>query len=158
MLGHGVVGGRLLSIEDLARITADAAVRLLNGAPPGSVRVPLQLAGPPIFDWRELQRWRIPESRLPAGSVVRNRRPGLWQEHRYTVLGVMSALVAQGLLIAGLLYQRRARQRAESDSRRNLALAADAHRRQTMSALTSSIAHELGQPISAMIQRPGKVG
>ena len=151
MLGHGVVGGRLLSIEDLARTTADAAVRLLNGAPPGSVRVPLQLAGPPIFDWRELQRWRIPESRLPAGSVVRNRRPSLWQEHRYTVLGVMSALVVQGLLIAGLLYQRRARQRAESDSRRNLALAADANRRQTMSALTSSIAHELGQPLSSMI-------
>ena len=151
MLGHGVVGGRLLSIEDLARISADAAVRLLNGAPPGSVRVPLQLAGPPIFDWRELQRWRIPESRLPAGSVVRNRSPSLWQEHRYTVLGVMSALVAQGLLIVGLLHQRRARQRAESDSRRNLALAADANRRQTMSALTSSISHELGQPLSSMI-------
>ena len=37
------------------------------------------------------------------------------------------------------------------DSRRNLALAADASRRQTMSALTSSIAHELGQPLSSMI-------
>ena len=34
---------------------------------------------------------------------------------------------------------------------RNLALAADANRRQTMSALTSSIAHEVGQPLSAMI-------
>jgi C4-dicarboxylate-specific signal transduction histidine kinase len=49
------------------------------------------------------------------------------------------------------LYQRRAKQRAESDSRRNLALAADATRRQTMSALTSSIAHELGQPLSSMM-------
>jgi signal transduction histidine kinase len=151
MLGHGVVGGRLLAIEDLARATADAAVRLLDGAPPGSVRVPPQLTGPPIFDWRELQRWRIPESRLPAGSVVRHRRPSLWQEHKYTVLGVMTALVAQGTLIAGLLHQRRARQRAELDSQRNLALAADANRRQTMSVLTSSIAHELGQPLTSMI-------
>jgi len=50
-----------------------------------------------------------------------------------------------------LLYQRRARQRAELESRRNLALAADAGRRQTMSALTNSIAHELGQPLSSMI-------
>ena len=49
------------------------------------------------------------------------------------------------------MYQRRARRRAEIESRRNLALAADASRRQTMSALTSSIAHELGQPLSAMI-------
>ena len=60
-------------------------------------------------------------------------------------------LAVQLLLIVGLLYQRRARQRAEIESRRNLALAADASRRQTMSALTTSIAHELGQPLSSML-------
>ena len=60
-------------------------------------------------------------------------------------------LAVQSLLIVGLLYQRRARQRAESDSRRNLALAADASRRQTMSALTSSIGHELGQPLGSIM-------
>ena len=107
--------------------------------------------GQPIFDWRELQRWGIPESRLPPGSVVRYRAPSLWSEYRGTVLSAVGALAVQSLLIVGLLYQRRARQRAEIDSRRNLALAADASRRQTMSALTSSIAHELGQPLSSMM-------
>jgi signal transduction histidine kinase len=67
------------------------------------------------------------------------------------VLGSIGALVLQSLLIVGLLSQRRARRQAESDSRRNLALAADASRRQTMSALTNSMAHELGQPLSSMI-------
>ena len=67
------------------------------------------------------------------------------------MLSAVGALVLQSLLIVGLLYQRRARQRAEIDSRRNLALAADANRRETMSALTSSIGHELGQPLSAMM-------
>ena len=67
------------------------------------------------------------------------------------MLGAMAALAIQALLIVGLLYQRRARRAAELDSRRSLALAADANRRQTMSALTSSIAHELGQPLSSMI-------
>ena len=151
MLGHGVVGGTMMSIDDLARSTADVAIRILNGAPPGSIRVPPQPPGQPIFDWRELQRWGIPESRLPAGSVVRYRSPSLWSEYKVTVLSAVGALVVQSLLIVGLLYQRRARQRAEIDSRRNLALAADASRRQTMSALTSSIAHELGQPLSSMI-------
>ena len=67
------------------------------------------------------------------------------------MLGSIGALLVQSLLIFGLLYERRARRQAESDSRRNLALAADASRRQTMSALTTSIAHELGQPLSSMI-------
>jgi signal transduction histidine kinase len=53
-------------------------------------------------------------------------------------------------MIAWLLYERRARQRAELDSRRNLALAADANRRETISALATSIGHELGQPLSSI--------
>ena len=68
-----------MSIDDLSRSTADVAIRLLNGAPPGSIDVPPQSPGLPTFDWRELQRWGIPESRLPAGSVVRYRAPSLWQ-------------------------------------------------------------------------------
>ena len=150
-LGAGVVGGSLLSIADLSRDTADVAVRLLNGAPPSSIRLPARAAGQPTFDWRELQRWGIPESRLPPGSIVRYRAPSLWSAYRSTVLSAIGVLAIQSLLIVGLLYQRRARRRAEIESRNNLALAADASRRQTMSALTSSIAHELGQPLSSMI-------
>ena len=82
---------------------------------------------------------------------MRYRAPSLWSAYRGTVLSAVGVLAVQSLLIVGLLYQRRARQRAESDSRRNLALAADVSRRQTMAALTNSIAHELGQPLSSMI-------
>ena len=150
-LGTGVVGGTMMSIDALSRSTAEVAVRLLNGALPSRIRVPPQPTGPPMFDWRELQRWGIGESRLPPGSVVRYRAPSPWQQYRFTVLGVLGALVVQSLLIGGLLFERRARRRAEVDSRRNLALAADASRRATMSALTSSIGHELGQPLTALL-------
>ncbi len=101
-----------------------------------------------MFDWRELQRWDIPESRLPPGSIVQFRAPSLWAEYKVAVLTAVGALVLQSLLIALLLYERRARQRAEIDSRRNLALATDANRRETISALTTSIGHELGQPLT----------
>ena len=37
-LGTGVVGGSLMAIDDLSRRTADVATRLLNGAPPRSIR------------------------------------------------------------------------------------------------------------------------
>jgi signal transduction histidine kinase len=149
--GRGIVGGSMMDIDTLAFRTADVASRLLNGERPGSVRPAPQLRGPPIYDWRELQRWRIPESRLPPGSVVRFRRPSLWEAHRLAVLIAIGALVLQSLLIARLLYEHRARQRAEMESRRNLDLAADTNRRETISALTTSIGHELGQPLSAIV-------
>jgi len=63
----------------------------------------------------------------------------------------MGILLTQSLLIAWLLYERRARHRAEESSRRNLALAADANRRETLSALASSIGHELGQPLGSIL-------
>ncbi len=82
---------------------------------------------------------------------MRYRAPSLWSAYRNTVLSTVGVLAVQSLLIIGLVHQRRARRRAEIESRHNLALAADASRRLTMSALTSSIAHELGQPLTAMI-------
>jgi signal transduction histidine kinase len=150
-LGAGIVGGPLLSIDELSRDTADVAVRLLSGASPASITVAPRAPGIPTYDWRELQRWGIPESRLSPGSVVHYRAPSLWQEHRHAVLGAIGALVVQSVLITGMLYQLRARRRAEGESRKNLALAADAGRRLAMSELTSTIAHELGQPLSSMI-------
>ena len=150
-LGSGIIGGRLLSIDDLSHDSASVAIRLLNGASPGDIRIPPRPPGQPIFDWRELKRWGIPESRLPSGSVVRYRSPSVWREYRGTILITAGALVIQALLIIGLLFERRARHRAEIDSRRSLALAADAGRRETMSALTHSILHELIQPLTSMM-------
>ena len=151
LFGSGIVGGSMIPIEGASRQTADVAIRILNGEPANRTRSASLRPGAPMFDWRELEHWQIPESRLPAGSVVRYRRPSLWEEHRGTIVSALGALVVQSLLIVGLLYQRRARQRAETESRRNMALAADASRRETMSALTSSIGHELGQPLNAMM-------
>jgi signal transduction histidine kinase len=150
-LGSGVVGGRLMSIDDLGRRTADAALRLLDGASPSSIRVPPQLPGQPIFDWRELQRWGIPESRLPSGSVVRYRNPSLWREYPRTVLSAAGGLAIQALLILGLLYERRRRHDAERVSGQQLVELARLNRLSTAGELSASIAHELRQPLSAIL-------
>ena len=139
-MGSGIVGGRLTSMDDLPRQTADAALRLLNGESPGSIRVLPLSRDPPIFDWRELQRWGIPESRLPSDSVVLYRHPSVWREYPRTILSVAGALAIQALLIIGLLFERRARQRAEIDSRRNLALAADSEERMSLAVESAQLA------------------
>ena len=116
-LGFGVVGGNLMSIDEVARRTTDAAVRILGGTPPARIETAIQQPGPYIFDWRELQRWGIGEDRLPAGSVVRFREPGMWERYRSAIVGAASALVAQALLIAALLVNRVKRRRAEQSLR-----------------------------------------
>ena len=116
-LGFGVVGGNLMSIDEVARRTTDAALRILGGTTPARVETVIQQPGPYIFDWRELQRFGIGEDRLPAGSVVRFREPGVWERYRSAIVGAASALVAQALLIAALLVNRVKRRRAEQSLR-----------------------------------------
>src|SRR5262249_20102852 len=77
--------------------------------------------------------------------------PGVWREYRAVASLVAIPLLLELALIMGLLFERRARQRAELDSRRALALAADDDRRAALSALTGTIAHDLSQPPSAIL-------
>jgi len=59
----------------VTRESVRLALRILGGESPSSMQ-PLSLgSGTPVYDWRELKRWNISESRLPPGSVVRFREP-----------------------------------------------------------------------------------
>ena len=57
----------------------------------------------PVIDWRQMQRWGIARSRLPAGSQIVFREPSAWERYKVYIVGAVTALLAQAALIAGLL-------------------------------------------------------
>jgi PAS domain S-box-containing protein len=124
-LGRGIVGGPLLSIEDMSRNTAAVAIRLLEGEPASRVSTPTQGLAAPTFDGRELRRWGIDEDRLPPGSTVMFREPTTWQRYRIPIvtLGAIAGLqvILVIALVANLTKRRRAEQRLrESEGRLEL--------------------------------------
>jgi len=89
----------------------ELAFEVLQGTAPGSIPIePAQLR--PMFDWRQLQRWRIDESRLPPGSVIRFRVPTVWETYGASMAAATVVVIAQALLIAGLLQSRSRLRRA----------------------------------------------
>jgi PAS domain S-box-containing protein len=112
-LGHGIVGGRLHSSLNDARETVRIAARILQGESPRSIPVTSIDSYSYQFDWRQLRRWKISESSLPAGSVIHFREPSLLERYRGYVIGGAVVVGAQMFLIGGLLIQRSRRQRAE---------------------------------------------
>ena len=126
-LGYGIVGGRLVSWEQLGREAAALALRILSGESPASIPFGGEQAYVDLYDWRELKRWSIPESAVPSGSEIRYRVPSQWEEHRETIIGVIALIIIETVLILGLLINLRKRRLAEkslSESEARLSLAA----------------------------------
>ncbi len=117
LLGQGIVGGPLLPIETVSHLSAEAAANILRGEPPATNRVPAVSPGPPVFDWRELERWGIRARDLPPGSTIRFRPPSPWVQYRWPVLGGLSIIVILAGLVIGLLVHRARRRVAELEVR-----------------------------------------
>jgi signal transduction histidine kinase len=150
-LGQGIVGGPLMSTAELGRRMAEATVRILRGEVPGDLNIPPLALAIPQYDWRELQRWNIREDRLPTGSLVRFREPTAWQQYRSQIALVAGIVLAQAGLISGLLIQRRRRLHAEIQARQRSAELAHINRVSMAGELTATIAHELNQPLGAIL-------
>jgi signal transduction histidine kinase len=150
-LGRGIVGGSMESLAEHGRRAAAVALRVLRGESPDSIRSTASGTFVPIVDWRQLRRFGLSEASLPAGSVVRYRPPSLVREHPNLALAVGLALALQAGLIAALLAQARQRRRAESEGARQRASLAHAARLSAVGELTASIAHEINQPLGAIL-------
>lgn len=154
-LGNGIVGGPLLSIQQLSDKATDVAIRILRGERPQDIRTPPIEAGVPTYDGRELKRWNISDASLPPGSVVLLREPTFWSQYRWTVVTVLAIVCAQAALIGLLLFERYRRQLAEAASRRRFIELTQINRSLAVSAMSSSIAHDLNQPLGAILNNTG---
>jgi signal transduction histidine kinase len=118
-LDHGIVGGSLKDQVGQMRAVADLAVRVLHGEAAESIPTASPDLNVRQVDWRQLRRWRINEARVPAGTLVRFREPSAWERYHNYILGTIALLLAQSVLIAGLLVERARRRKAEEQATRS---------------------------------------
>ena len=152
VLGGGAVGGAVVDPEELGTRAGQLALRVLEGAPIDKLPVEVPTKGTVMVDWRTLQRWNISPGRLPAGCVVRYRPHSLWDEHQSLILFSLAVFLAQAVTIAGLLAQRTKRRRAEAQILIQRTELAHVARVSTMGQLSSALAHELNQPLGAILR------
>jgi len=116
MLGSGIVGGNLRVPERIATSAAEIAMKIAAGT--RAQDIPVQTPPTvPMFDWSKLRRWRISEDQLPPGSIVRFRERSFWDEYKWYAIALVSVVVLQSVLIAGLIINRSRRKRVEEHLR-----------------------------------------
>ena len=146
-----IVGGPMFSPAEGARPMAAVAVRMLGGEKASGIKVPPIGFSAPKYDWRQLQRWNISESRLPPGSEILFREPTVWERYSWQIALIIAVILMQAGLISALLREHRRRQFAEVQSRQRMTELAHVNRFSTAGELTASIAHEINQPLGSIL-------
>lgn len=112
-IGHGVVGGTMQRLTAQSAAIGNLALRVLSGEPADDIPVAKFNLDVAQVDSRQLRRWGISEARLPPGTQILFREPGVWERYKIYIAGASAILLAQTALIIALLVQGTRRKRAE---------------------------------------------
>jgi signal transduction histidine kinase len=146
-VGRGIVGGVCIDTRGIGEAVGQLVVMSREGSIPAPVSVPPVC----LLDDRVLRRFGIPASRIPAGSKILFREPRLWDRYWPQILAGGAVLAIQAALIAALVAQSRLRHRAERIVSEQRDQIIHAGRISMLGQFAASLAHELGQPLGAIL-------
>ncbi len=110
LLGHGMVGGRLLSGHLHGRITAEMALRILEGASPSAIPVISEVVDQYMFDYQVLLQRDISRRQVPADSLFINEPEAFYeldkQVFQVIMVSLFTLLVVLGFLIRNIIRRR----------------------------------------------------
>ena len=149
--GREILGGPMHSVTHASERTVAAAIRILAGEKAANIKFPVGGFSVARYNWQEMQRWGISESRLPPESEIYFRELGVWEQYRLPIMAILAIIVLQAALISWLIYEHRRRSLAEIRSRNAMTELANMNRLATAGQLSASIAHEINQPITGMV-------
>jgi PAS domain S-box-containing protein len=120
-VGNGAIGGYVYDPQDEARKIATQINSVLAGKNPDDLPI-LEGSMYTAVDWRELQRWKIPVSRAPAGAQVEFREPPVWRKYSYYFWAIAAFAALETALVLLMLAQIKRKNRAQRMLERRFAI------------------------------------
>ena len=151
LIGLGVVAGSVASYESRGRLIGEQVRQALAGGPPDPNRIVLAAPNRCVADARALGRWSLAPGLLPGDCEIRFADVPIWRKYWWQIVLTLTIVAGQAALITGLLVQRRRRHLAEEAEQSQRAALARAARLATAGELTGAIAHEINQPLGAIL-------
>jgi PAS domain S-box-containing protein len=113
MLGHGVMGGKVVCSEDQGQAAGDMALALLSGEPVERIAVRYDSPNRFMFDDAVLRRFGVDEDDLPRGSQIVGKKPQFIQAHPELFWGTLALFAAMLAALAAMAVNVTRRKRAE---------------------------------------------
>ncbi|EGJ50516.1 signal transduction histidine kinase, nitrogen specific, NtrB [Desulfocurvibacter africanus subsp. africanus str. Walvis Bay] len=118
LLGHGMLGGMLLSGEHQGHLAAQMVLDILAGKSPDDIPVLERTDEQYYFDNDVLARHGIPHDRLPAGSIIINQPKPFYELEKpvfWTIMASLGVLTAVLFFLALNIRQRKYAERRLKD-------------------------------------------
>jgi signal transduction histidine kinase len=151
LIADGVSGGYVLIPETVGNEVGSLALRVLTGESASAIPVIAGNNVKPIFNSHELQKWNVNIRDLPTGSEVRFHQPGAWELYSREIISALLIIVILVAMIGALVFEHRRRNFAEEESKGRLQQVIHMDRTLIAGAMSASIAHELNQPLGAIL-------
>jgi len=151
LIGLGAVAGSVASYASRGRLIAEQVRRALADEPLDPSRTVLAAPNRCVADARALQRWSLDAGRLPDDCDIRFANVPIWRQYWWAVALALLIFAAEATLIVALLSQRRRRRLAEQAEQAQRAELTRAARLAMAGELTGAIAHEINQPLGAIL-------
>lgn len=154
-LPEGMTAGSVLNFDGYGARAGELAAAILQGRlPPVGAPWPAPAAECTAHAGK-LALFGLEEAVLPRPCQVLFRPPSLWREHQGELLLGLAVLSLQALTIVALLVQQRRRRRAEDEAAQRRSELMRAVRVAAVGEISASIAHEVGQPLGAILANAG---
>lgn len=150
-MGRGIVAGGIESLWSRGERAGEMLVHALQAPTPLAPVTSGPIEAVCMADARQLERFGLRAGLLPDGCELRFSEPGWFQRFWWQSLLVLAALLGQSALIVSLLLQRRRRHAAELKLQAQRVQLLHASRLAVAGELTASIAHEINQPLGAIL-------
>jgi len=150
-IGTGIVGGSMPNFAAMGRQVAGLVNDLLAGEAPTALGLPALMPTAVNVDWRQIRRWDIDPNAIPDDAILSFKPPSLLEQHATETVVAIGVLLLQAGLIGGLLFERRRRRRMELAVHQQRCELAHASRVAVAGELTGAIAHEINQPLGAIL-------
>jgi PAS domain S-box-containing protein len=105
-LGHGVVGGSMMSGSLQGREAGKMVVRILRGESPDNISVIDTRTVQTFVDYGELARFSLNAANVPSNALAVNRPQSFYEQHRELILGGLGVSLCALFTVTFLLFIR----------------------------------------------------
>lgn len=148
-IGRGGIGGSVVAFDEIGRVMGELALAIADGEGPREATIPAPTHL--VVDWRVLQRFGLDPASLPPGTERRFYDPSAWERYRPQILLALGIILAQSATILALAVQGRRKRRAEREVAARRVELAHVSRVAQLGELSGAVAHELNQPLTAIL-------